>query len=231
MRAFVFVFLFLLLIPTISFADSGTVITFTDGRQITADLCAIEGDNIFYTINGKNYQTTFNEVETISSFNEPAPELTSAPDASDMGKLNENTKPENASSKKTMKEFAKWVDYFFDHEPQLRTAARGMANNLNDQGFPNFGQDIMGFYKEISSKSGVSLEKYFLYDPSFKAKLTPEDERVYDKCIEGISFYLMQLPGEEGVKAGIIAPPKHKESETPAVLKLFIKSMLKNYKS
>lgn len=223
MRASIFVLLFSLLIPAISFADSGTVITFKDGRQITVDSFSIIEGNITYMRKGKIHQIPSYTVETISIFSEP-PEGLSSPEAND-----NSPKILRESSKRTMKEFAGWVDCFFGHEQHLRTAAREMANNLNSQGFPK--QDIMAFYKEISSKSGVSLEKFFLYDPSFKANLTPEDERVYDKCIEGIAFYLMQLPGEEGVKAGIISPPNHKESETPEALRIFIKSNLKKYKN
>jgi hypothetical protein len=127
-----------------------------------------------------------------------------------------------------MKQFAEWAFQFFDREPQMREAARKMAEKYyKDKNQQPQGMDwVIELYKiggyEIKQDDNLM---------ETEEKLNHDERYAVDKTFKGIAFYLVQLPGEEAINAGIVPEPRQQTSDTPEMIKKYILGILAPYKS
>lgn len=133
-----------------------------------------------------------------------------------------------------MKEYAERIYDFFDHEAEVRAVARQYAieiqNHKVEGKYPS--DYLMAFIKEIDSQTDIGIEKTLSsVNMDAREKLDYNDQAALDKAGEGMVYYLMGLPAEEGYKAGLVdKDPFENETETPDVLKNYIKASLAPYK-
>ena len=227
-------FIFTFFFTFTSMAYSGMTITFRDGKQVHAATCRFESNDIYYTLprSDKVYQTSFDEVEGVSnSDNTPEVSVAETQQTPPAGKnLAGNAQP--GDNRQFMKRFADKVYRFFEFEPQIREAALNYARDeMNNRDKTGRHLSIMDLLNRIDVKTGINYMTYFKEESGYNGgKLNSDEKYIVDKTLEGMMFYMAQLPGEEGMKAGIIPFKESHESETPDVLKNYIKVMLAPYK-
>lgn len=128
-----------------------------------------------------------------------------------------------------MKQFAEWAEKFFEREPEMRAAARKMAEKYYTD--KNQQPQGMDWVIELYKIGGVEIKEGNFNEVEIEDKLNSDERYAVDKTFKGIAFYLVQLPGEEAVSAGIVPQPGKQASDTPETIKKYILGILAPYKS
>lgn len=232
MRVLFLAFVLSLSIANISLAET---ITFNDGREIRVDSCTVEGDDIFYQIAGKSYQTNFSEVSGITAAGEPEFSLQinnltefkewSEQKERDYGKKETPVLP----TEEAMKKFAALVNDFYNHDAAFREAAKEIAYESYHGGGRKYSQEVSFFV--IPEKAHYNLVKFYKETEDLTTGLSGDAKSTVDTVYKGIAFYMVQLPGEEAIKAGWASPSDRPNGDHPEDIKKYTKGILSLYTS
>jgi len=217
-----------------SFAKDIEIYTFPEGKQLVMDVMDRKGDKVYFKVEGDD--TVYVTDSVLAMIARSLPEGTEPPYQDPevtrelvQGIILDPETPTAESSRQRMKWLADKLDNVFSHEDEIVEATLKAANNRNNGGNKSKHAGIEERMLEIEELSGVEIFSFLLYQPAFEYNLLEEDRNVYREVSQAYMMYLMTLPQQKMAEEGLAEKPRHRESESPELMRSMIKNKFAQY--